>query len=68
MFAPFGSTVIAGVSMLIVYLASLDQPVHVPGLALLPKLAALLLLVSFVDTGRRRRHGRRAVAESPIFP
>ena len=68
MFAPLGSTVIAGFSMVTTYLIGLDRSLHLPGRIWLPRLAALVLLVSFVDSGRRRGRGKRTGAGLPICP
>ena len=66
--APVGSTVIAGICIVATYLASLDSPLHPPKTVLLPRFAAVLLVVSFVDSRWRRRRVRPEVVDDPIFP
>jgi hypothetical protein len=65
--SPVGSTVIAGICMVATYLMSLDS-LHLPKVVLVPQLAAVLLVVSFVDSRWRRRRVRPEVVDDPIFP
>ena len=66
--SPVGSTAIAGICIVATYAISLDSVLHLPKLVLLPRLAAVLLVVSFVDSGWRRRRARPEVVDDPIFP
>ena len=66
--SPVGSTAIAGICIVATYLMSLDSALHLPKLVFVPRLAAILLVMSFVDSAWRRRRVRPEVVDDPIFP